>query len=102
MYKPVQQCTNCGAGLSLDDLRKQNCTYCGVVYPHHAQAAQHAAVVGQVMNQMVQNQMAMYGQSPFVPPAYGAGPPGGMAPYQQPGGPANAYGNPNAYAQVHA
>lgn len=56
MLKPVQQCTHCGAGLSIEDLRKPDCTYCGTVLPHHAQAAQHAQMIGQVMGQMMQHQ----------------------------------------------
>jgi len=75
VYKPVQQCTHCGAGLSLDDLRKPNCTYCGTVLPHHAQAAQHAQVVGQVMGQMMQQQGQLLDQyrGAFGVPPVGVG-----------------------------
>ncbi len=75
MYEPVQRCTHCGANLTLDDLRKPNCTYCGTVLPHRAQAEQHAQVVGQVMNQMmgqqaqIQNQWRQgFGLGPMAPP----------------------------------
>lgn len=93
MYKPVQECTHCGAGLTLDDLRKPNCTYCGTVYPHHSMAAQHAQVMGQMMGQMmgqqahIQNQWrAGFGVGPMPPP---------------PGAPGSPYGDPNLIAQAH-
>ena len=93
MYEPVQKCTHCGANLTLDDLRKPNCTYCGTVYPHHAQAAQHAAVAGQVMNQMMgqQAQIQANWQS-----AYGMGqtPP-------TPGAPGSPYADPQRIAAAH-
>lgn len=81
MYEPVQRCKHCGANLTLDDLRQPNCRYCGTVFPHRAQAEQHAQVVGQVMNQMmgqqaqIQNQWrAGFGLGPMAPPPppYGA------------------------------
>lgn len=116
MYPPVQQCTNCGASLSLDDLRKPNCTYCGTVYPHHAQAEQHAQVVGQVMNQMmaqqaqVQNQWrAGFGVGPMPPPPPGMpgapGMPGGAFPGYgmppPPGVPGSPYGDPSQMVAIH-
>ncbi len=92
MYKPVQTCTNCGAGLTLDDMRKTDCPYCGQVYPHHSMAAQHAAVAGQMFNQMVQQQQQMWG------PGYGQ-PMIGMPP--PPGTPGSPYGDPARIMQVH-
>lgn len=75
MYKVVQNCNNCGADLTLDDLRRTDCPYCKVVYPHHSQAQQHVQVIGQVMGQMmghqaqIQNQWrGSYGVSPQPPP----------------------------------
>jgi hypothetical protein len=77
MYKPVQQCTHCGASLTLDDMRGTECPYCRTVYPHHSQAAQHAQVVGQVMNNMmaqqaqIQNQWrGAFGVPPINQPGY--------------------------------
>ena len=87
MYEPVQKCTSCGAGLTLDDLRSPNCRYCGVVLPHRAQAEQHAQLAGQMMNQMMAQQAALqdqwragYGMAPMMPPPPGA--PG--SPYADP------------------
>lgn len=84
MYEPVQKCTHCGAGLSLDDLRLPNCKYCKTVFPHRAQAEQHAQMANQMMGQMMQQQAAIqdqwrgaFGVGPMNP---GAGPPGGPPP----------------------
>ena len=108
MYKPVQNCTHCGANLTLDDMRRTSCPYCGTVYPHHSMAAQHAQVAGQVMNQMmaqqaqVQNQWrAAYGAPPQPPHpgAPGPGMPPGMPP--GPGMPGSPYGDPNQMVQAH-
>lgn len=83
--QPVQSCTHCGAQLSLDDLRKPNCPYCGTVYPHRAQAQQHAELVGQVvgqlMNQSLQAQDQYRGQVAsqlpgIVQSSFGQGAPG--------------------------
>jgi predicted RNA-binding Zn-ribbon protein involved in translation (DUF1610 family) len=51
MYEAVQTCKHCGANLTLDDMRKTHCPYCGSVYPHHAMASQHANVINQVLQQ---------------------------------------------------
>lgn len=68
---PVQRCNHCGANLSLDDMRATNCPYCHTVYPHHAQAAQHALLVNQVLDQ----QLRQRGIAPGVHVSgYGAGP----------------------------
>jgi len=53
MYAPVQSCNHCGASLSLDDLRRADCPYCGTVFPHRAQGEQHAQMMGQVMGQLM-------------------------------------------------
>jgi hypothetical protein len=127
MSQGVQRCNNCGANLSLDDLRATNCKYCNTVFPHHAMAAQHAAMAGQVMNQMmaqqaqVQNQWrAGFGVGPMPtgvpggPPPVG-GPPGGyppgvspyggppgVSPYGlPPGAPGSPYADPSRIAAVH-
>ncbi len=113
MYEPVQTCTRCGAGLTLDDLRAPNCKYCGTVFPHKAQAAQHAELAGQVMNQMMAQQAqiqdqwrAAFGAGPMPPtgpmgPAMGPmGPMGpGMPP--PPGAPGSPYASPQAIAAAH-
>ncbi|MBK8258465.1 MAG: hypothetical protein IPK82_38125 [Polyangiaceae bacterium] len=103
MYEAVQKCTHCGANLTLDDLRKPNCTYCGTVYPHHAQAAQHAAVAGQVMNQMMAQQAQIqahwqgaYGAGPLPPAPFGGAPGGQFG--AAPGGP---YADPQRIAAAH-
>lgn len=95
MYEPVQKCTHCGANLSLDDLRLPNCRYCGTVFPHHAQAAQHAAMAGQVMALVVAQQAAIQDQwrggagvGP-MPQGMPGGPPPGMV------GPGSPYGDPS-------
>jgi hypothetical protein len=112
MYEPVQKCKACGAGLTLDDLRQTNCPYCKTVYPHHAQAAQHAQVAGMVMNQMMAQQAqvqdqwrAAYGVGPMNPPM---GPPGGPPPGAPmpgmmpppPGAPGSPYAHPMNMANV--
>lgn len=107
MYEPVQKCLHCGANLTLDDLRKPNCTYCGTVYPHHAQAAQHAAVAGQVMNQMMAQQaqiqagwQSAYGMGPpMAPPGMPGGPPPGVP--VNPFGPGSPYADPHRIAAAH-
>lgn len=70
---PLQRCAHCGANLSLDDLRGTTCRYCGTVLPHHARAAEHAAVVNQVLNQQFQAR-GLAPASPVVPYQYGAPP----------------------------
>lgn len=68
MYdKPLQNCPHCGANLTLDDLRGTDCPYCHTALPHHAQAAQHAALVNQML--------AQQGVNYQVPYQYGAAPP---------------------------
>jgi hypothetical protein len=121
MYEVVQTCNACGAGLTLDDLRATNCKYCKTVFPHHAQAAQHALVAGQMMNQMMAQQAQIqdqwrgaYGVGPMPPAAPGGmpgGPPPGMSPPPggTPWGPPpipgyptnNAYGDPSRIAAAH-
>jgi hypothetical protein len=66
MYEPVQRCTNCGANLTIDDLRLPNCRYCGTVLPHRAQAEQHAQLVGQVMGGLMAQQ-AQFRNAPYGP-----------------------------------
>ena len=95
MYEVVQKCAHCGANLTLDDMRKTNCPYCGTVYPHQSQAAQHAQVVGQVMNQMMGQQAQIQNQWRG---AFGVGPMPMAPPAGMPGSP---YGDPNLIAQAH-
>lgn len=80
---PQQRCAHCGANLSLDDLRGTSCRYCGTVLPHHARAAEQAALVNQVLNQQLQARGLPPPATPIVPYQYGA-PPG--APGAPPGG----------------
>jgi cobalamin biosynthesis Mg chelatase CobN len=49
MTVPNPTCTNCGANLTTDDLRGNNCAYCGTVLPHRARAAQQVAVVQEML-----------------------------------------------------
>ena len=56
-----------GRHLTLDDLRGTDCPYCHTALPHHAQAAQHAALVNQML--------AQQGVNYQVPYQYGAAPP---------------------------
>lgn len=105
MYQTVQKCQHCGANLTLDDMRKTNCPYCGTVFPHHSMAAQHAEMAGHMMNNMmgqqaqIQNQWrGAFGVPPQgVPGAPPTGTPG--SPYGAPYG--SPYGDPNQIAQAH-
>jgi hypothetical protein len=110
MYKTVQNCTNCGANLTLDDMRKTECPYCNVVYPHQSMAAQHAQVAGQMMNQMMAQQAQIQNQwrgafgVPPIQPGPPGGPPPGMTPptVNNPYGPPtySPYGDPNQIVQA--
>ena len=95
MYKPVQTCTHCGANLTLDDMRGNECPYCKTVYPHKSMAAQHAAVMNAQMGQLIGQQQQVQNQWRG---AFGVGPqpPGAPPPYGAPGG----Y-DPNAMMQHH-
>ncbi len=85
----VQRCASCGAGLTLDQMRRTDCPYCNVVYPHHARAVEQAALVNQIMAQQgggfygaPQQPPLTYGVTPGPPQlpfAMGAPPP--YAPY---------------------
>jgi hypothetical protein len=90
----LQRCTTCGAGLTLDHLRGTGCPYCKTVFPHHARAVEHAALVGQIMNQQLAQQPILQQQAmanvfgPGVAAALGT-PPGpypGSVPLPPPGG----------------
>lgn len=94
----LQRCTTCGAGLTLDHLRGTDCPYCKTVFPHHARAVEHAALVGQIMNQQLAQQpqiqqqalanafgpgfAAAFAPPPQAPPGMGFGQP----PLPPPGG----------------
>ncbi|HEY1694375.1 MAG TPA: hypothetical protein VGG39_19535 [Polyangiaceae bacterium] len=104
MYEAVQKCTNCGAGLTLDDLRGSNCKYCGTVFPHKAQAAQHADMAAQVMNKMMAQQAQIQDQwrGAFgAPPLYPPGAPPGVGPMVPPGAPGSPYADPARIAAAH-
>jgi hypothetical protein len=64
MSSPLYSCPNCGANLSLDQLRGTDCPYCRSAFPHHARAVEHAALVNQVM---AQNMAAFAMSTPIVP-----------------------------------
>jgi hypothetical protein len=49
-------CRNCGAVLTLDDMTRPNCPYCRQVLTHHAQAAEHAALVNRIMDDRIRAQ----------------------------------------------
>ncbi len=70
MYAPVQKCTQCGAGLSLDDMRRDGCPYCNTVYPHRSQAVQHQQVIQQVLGTMGVPPAQMPPPTPGMPPVY--------------------------------
>lgn len=88
MSQDLYTCPNCGAALSLEQLRGTDCFYCKAAFPHHARAVEHAALVQQIMA----GQMAAQGYTPpppgthvphgygVTPPAYGAPPPYGAGP----------------------
>jgi hypothetical protein len=57
-------CQHCGATLSLDDMTRPNCPYCKAVLPHHARAAEHAALVNKVLHQQIS------AQYPGTPPQH--------------------------------
>ncbi len=82
---PLQRCAHCGANLGVDDLRGTNCRYCGTALPHHARAAEHAALVNQMLNQQFQARGLAPPANPVVPYQYGAPPnvpyPQGAAPH---------------------
>ena len=76
MSAPPVRCTSCGGTMKLDDLRGTNCPYCGQVLQHHARAAEHAAVINQVLDQQVHKSLGGRpypgGASPQVPYQFGA------------------------------
>lgn len=69
------RCANCGAELSLQDMTRPNCPYCQHVLPHHARAAEHAALVNQVLDQRIGAAMGGLppGATPQIGYQYGAG-----------------------------
>lgn len=97
MYKAVQHCNNCGADLTLDDLRGTSCPYCKVVYPHHSQAQQHIQVMNQMMGQMMNQQAQIQNQ---YRGAFGL-PPAGPPPVGPPTNPYDPYGHHNQVLHAH-
>jgi len=86
----VQRCGSCGAGLTLDQMRRTDCPYCNVVYPHHARAVEQAALVNQIMAQQAGG---LYGAPQQPPITYGVTPGPAQPPHMM-GSPYNPY---NAY-----
>jgi len=68
-------CTHCGANLSLEDMTRPNCPYCKNVLKHHAQAAEHAALVNKVLDDRIRGQYPGLppGATPQIGYGYGAG-----------------------------
>ena len=60
----LHSCHNCGANLSLDQLRGTDCPYCRSAFPHHARAVEQAALVNQVL---AQNMASFAMSAPIVP-----------------------------------
>jgi hypothetical protein len=87
MSVPNPTCTNCGQPLSTDELRGDNCRYCGTALPHRARAAEQVAVVNQIM---AQHGVPGWGGAFGAPPAGGFG--GPMPP--------NPYANAQAQMQI--
>jgi len=63
MYPTVQNCTNCGANLTINDLRLQGCPYCQTVYPHRSMAEQQMQINQQMMGRIVQQQYPVVQQA---------------------------------------
>ncbi len=67
----VSTCPSCGAGLSFEEMKGQNCPYCRGVLQHQARAVEHAALVNQVLAQnMAHNPWVQ--SPPQVPHGFGA------------------------------
>jgi hypothetical protein len=104
---PSVACTNCGKNMTLDDLRRPNCSHCGQLLAHHARAAQQVAVINQMMvdsngngipdafeglaANATRNAYGQMGQN------MGIGAANGMAVGQALGGVSNAIHGPNPY-----
>jgi hypothetical protein len=74
-------CQHCGANLSLEDMTRHNCPYCKNVLKHHAQAAEHAALVNKVLEQRIGAQYP--GTPPGMMPQIGYGMGAGMQNMEQ-------------------
>lgn len=73
----VSQCPHCGANLSFEQMKGQQCPFCHTVFKHHQQAVEHAALVNQMLAQQMQasNPWMAGPGGPGVPqisPQYGA------------------------------
>jgi hypothetical protein len=84
MSAPVNPggCANCGASLSLEQLRGTDCPFCNKVFPHHRRAVEQAALVNQIMAGQLSQGMyggqppvQVYTQPPQISIQYGASPP---------------------------
>jgi hypothetical protein len=67
-------CTHCGANLSLEDMTRPDCPYCKNVLKHHAQAAEHAALLNRMLDDRLRAQYPGLppGATPQVGYGYGA------------------------------
>ncbi len=74
-------CQHCGANLSLEDMTRPNCPYCKNVLKHHAQAAEHAALINKMMDDRIRQQYP--GTPPGVIPQVGYGYGAGMQNLEQ-------------------
>jgi hypothetical protein len=78
MNPDLYKCKNCGASLSLEQLRGTDCPYCKTAFPHQARANEQAVLVNQIMAQQIAASAAapwMVGQMSQTPHVYGAPPP---------------------------
>ncbi len=71
----VMNCQHCGGTLSLNDMTRPNCPFCGQVLPHQARAAEHAVLVNKVLSNQIGAQYPGLapGQIPQIGHQYGAG-----------------------------
>jgi hypothetical protein len=87
LYEAVDHCEHCGAKLSHEELQRPNCAYCGTVFKHQSMAAQHAAVVNQMLQQQGAGHVQVGSTYGAPPPSYPGAPPPmhGGVPGQTPG-----------------
>lgn len=73
----VFKCPNCGGTLSFEQMKGTNCPFCQAVLPHHGRAAEHAALVNNMLAQQMQaSNPWLAGQGPVqISSQYGAAPP---------------------------
>ena len=72
----VFNCPNCGGTLDFEQMKGTNCPFCRAVLPHHGRAAEHAALVNNMLAQQMQASNPWLGNQPVqISSQYGAGPP---------------------------